>query len=133
MLDWDDFDKFDEVINKYMPDFGEGETKASQIATAINKLVYKWFNDGDVFDNSVMQGWANDLSSYANWIYNNSYSAEVQAILWRIFATKTDKEYTQLLYDLCEKMLDPDYIDKYNLDKKVGTIYSCDGPFEFTR
>ena len=69
-VDWDYFDKFEPIINKYMPDRGEGETMASQIVTAVNKLVYKWYNDGDVYDNTyILEGWANDLSDYANWLY----------------------------------------------------------------
>ena len=47
-VDWGYFNKFEDTIDKYMPSSGEGETMASQIATAINKLVYKWYNDGDV-------------------------------------------------------------------------------------
>ena len=43
---------------------------ASQLVTAVNKLVYKWYNDGDVYDNiHSLDNWANDLSSYANWPY----------------------------------------------------------------
>ena len=69
-VSWDYYNKFKDINEKYLPDEGEGDTLASQIVTAINKLVYKWYNDGDVFDNvnSGLQGWANDLSSYANWL-----------------------------------------------------------------
>ena len=45
------------------------EKSLAQAVTAVSKLVYKWFNDGDVYDNRfALPGWANDLSSYANWI-----------------------------------------------------------------
>ena len=72
-VDWSYFDKFDGIIDKYLPTKGEGETKATQIVTAINKLIYKWYNDGDVFDNTYhLEGWANDLSDYANWLYENT-------------------------------------------------------------
>ena len=66
---WDYFDRFEGIEDKYLPVQGEGETKASQIVTAVAKLVYKWYNDGDVFDNTHhLEGWANDLSDYANWL-----------------------------------------------------------------
>ena len=66
-VNWGSFNKFEDIIHKYMPAMGEGETLASQAVTAINKLIYKWYNDGDVYDNRYsLQGWANDLSSYAN-------------------------------------------------------------------
>ena len=47
-----DLIKFEELNKKYLPERGEGETKATQIVTALNKLIYKWYNDGDVFDNT---------------------------------------------------------------------------------
>ena len=66
-VDWNYYDKIEALIDKYMSDRGEGENKASQTVTAINKLVYKWYNDGDVYDNThYLDGWANDISSYAN-------------------------------------------------------------------
>ena len=76
-VEWDYFDKFQKIIDKYMSSNGEGETKASQVVTAINKLIYKWYNDGDVFDNTHhLKGWWNDLSSYANWLYKNVFESK---------------------------------------------------------
>ena len=40
-VDWGYYDKFEELVDKYMPMRGEGETKASQIVTAVSKLIYK--------------------------------------------------------------------------------------------
>ena len=69
MKSWSEFERFEPVIDRFMPLSGEGETVASQVCTAVNKLVYKWYNDGDVFDNSYeLEGWCNDL-----------YTKEVQA------------------------------------------------------
>ena len=73
-VEWSYYDtpEIDAVNEKYLPAEGEGETMATQICTAITKLVYKWYNDGDVFDNTHSLsgwGWCNDLSSYANWLY----------------------------------------------------------------
>lgn len=75
-VDWGYFDKFEWADEKYLPCRGEGETKATQIVTAISKLVYKWYNDGDVFDNThYLVGWWNDLSSYANWLEQHTDKA----------------------------------------------------------
>ena len=41
------FDKFNKVLDVYMPAQGEGDNVASQIATAVAKMAYRWFNDGD--------------------------------------------------------------------------------------
>ena len=128
-MTWRYFDRFEDVTDKYMPSMGEGETMASQICTAVNKLVYKWYNDGDVYDNTyVMDGWCNDLSSYANWLYEN---APCQEILDRISNCFSDSEYEKILKDLADKLLDAEWLESMNKEQKRGSIYECDGPFRF--
>lgn len=128
-VSWDYYDKFETLIDKYMPERGEGETKASQIVTAVNKLVYKWYNDGDVFDNTYhLEGWANDLSSYANWLAKHT---DVGKILDSIENCYYESEYENLLKYLADKLLNEEYLTEQNNLEKVGTIYNCDGKFEF--
>ena len=128
-VNWDDFDKFRDIIRKYVPDRGEGETMASQAATAINKLIYKWYNDGDVYDNRyLLQGWANDLSSYANWLYE--YIPQTRDILDRI-EQDTDNTYSDTLMLLAEKVLTPEFLNELESRSKVNSIYEAEGPFEF--
>jgi hypothetical protein len=127
-VSWDYYNKFEELTERYMPARGEGETKASQIVTAVNKLIYKWYNDGDVFDNTrYLNGWCNDLSSYANWLDENTKASR---ILHGIFGCHSDEEYEELLKDLADTLLDEKYLAE-NETKKVGTIYKCEGAFEF--
>ena len=130
-VDWGYFNKFKEIDDKYMPDSGEGETLASQVVTAINKLIYKWYNDGDVYDNvnSSMIGWANDLSSYANWL--NKYCKPASRILDSIYGCSSDDEYEGILKALADKCLSEEYLETIKDEPKQGTIYDCDGPFEF--
>ena len=101
-LSWDDFSDpvTDRIEKDFLPANGEGDSMMSQAVTATTKLIYKWFNDGDVFDNTFgLQGWANDLSDYANWLDENI--PEAAAILSRIKAVGSDESaYTQLLFDL---------------------------------
>ena len=128
-VSWDYYDKFETLIDKYMPERGEGETKASQIVTAVNKLVYKWYNDGDVFDNTYhLEGWANDLSSYANWLAEYT---DVGEILDSIENCYYESEYENLLKYLADKLLNEEYLVEQNEIEKIGTIYKCDGKFEF--
>ena len=130
-MDWSEFNKFSDIMDPYLPDMGEGETKATQVATAVSKLVYKWFNDGDVYDNTYMlEGWANDLSSYANWLHK--YIPETAPILDGIENCMGDADYEQLLYDLCQTCADPEYLAKLNQESTVGSVYDCNGPFEFS-
>lgn len=122
------------ILDKYMPSRGEGETIASQIVTAVNKLIYKWYNDGDVYDNvtSPMKGWCNDLSSYANWIYKYIPDEEVHDILLMIASCYTDEDYEKyVLEPLADATLNESFLEPYANMKKEGSIYKCDGPFEF--
>lgn len=128
--EWGYYDKFDGINEKYLPERGEGETVATQIVTAVNKLIYKWYNDGDVFDNTHhMEGWANDLSDYANWLYENTKDA--WKILNKISDCISDSEYEDLLQELADKLLDEEYLAEQNKLDKVGTIYNCDGKFKY--
>lgn len=130
-ISWSYYKKFSDVTNKYLTDVGEGTTKATQIVTAINNLVYKWYNDGDVYDNvhSYLNGWCNDLSSYANWIYENVPST--RKILMRIYHTSREDEYEHILSDLADELLQNEKLEMENEKQSVGSIYKCDGPFEF--
>lgn len=133
-VDWSYFDKFNKFDKDYLPKQGEGETLATQAVTASTKLVYKWYNDGDVYDNSNpagMTGWANDLSSYANWLAK--YIDGAKEILDRIFDLTygSDGEYEEILKDLCDLIYDDDYLKMLNEKPKEGSIYKCDGPYSW--
>lgn len=127
-VDWGYYDKFD-VDKKYLPFSGEGQTKATQIVTAVTKLIYKYYNDGDVFDNThYLSGWANDLSSYANWLY---YHTDTRSILDKIVHCFSDEDYEDLLKELADKLFDEEYLAEQNKVEKVETIYNCVGKFKF--
>lgn len=128
-VNWEYFNKYVDISDKYMLTYGEGETKASQVVTAINKLVYKWYNDGDVFDNTAhLDGWANDLSSYANWLYKHT---PAKYILNAIYDCYNDSDYEDLLKELADRLLNEEYLAEQNKIAKVDTIYKCEGKFEF--
>ena len=132
-VDWSYYDeaKFEELNGKYLPGMGEGETKATQIITAVNKLVYKWYNDGDVYDNThYLEGWCNDLSSYANWLYHHT-TEEVKEILDKIENCYDDSVYENLLKELADELFNGEYLEEQNKLKKEFSIYDYDGKFEF--
>ena len=128
-VSWDYFNQFSDISKKYMLSYGEGDTKASQIVTAVCKLIYKWYNDGDVFDNTAyLDGWVNDLSSYANWLYKHTPSKH---ILNTIYDCNNDSDYEDLLKELADKLFNEEYLIEQNQIAKVDTIYKCEGKFEF--
>jgi len=124
--------KKDDVIEKYMPRNGEGETKASQVVTAMNKLIYKWWNDGDVFDNTKgLKEGCNDLSSYANWLYIHT-TENARAIMDTVYDCKNDDDYDVLLNNLGDELLlNTELLKEYEKMDKEGTIYKCNGMFKF--
>lgn len=124
------FNKFKQINDSYLPDTGEGDTMATQICTAVNKLIYGWYNDGDVYDNTYMiDGWCNDLSSYANWLYGHVSASK--SILLRIKDVYNGDDYENLLNQLCNALLNNKVMKIYDSNLKQGSIYSCDGPFKF--
>lgn len=127
---WSYYDRFKDVDAKYLPSQGEGENLAAQIDTAVSKLIYKWYNDGDVYDNTYyLKGWANDLSSYANWLA--TYIPEAAPILSQISLAKTDANYENILKELNDTVCTMEFLsDKENLPKR-GSIYNCYGPYKF--
>lgn len=131
MKDWGYFNRYQPTNYKYLPATGQGTTIATQTVTAVTKLVYKWYNDGDVYDNvhSEMEGWLNDLSSYANWLWY--MFPEAHGILGRIKDCRDDGDYEDLLADLAELLLDMDKLDRLNEKPACESIYDCEGPFEF--
>lgn len=132
-VSWEYYNKFDGVNDKYFVPSGEGETLASQIVVAINQLIYKWYNDGDVYDNSSpcgLTGGANDMSSYANWLAK--YVDGAKEILDTIFNLDygDEGEYEKILRRLADEYLDLDFLKTAEVPKE-GSIYNCDGPYKF--
>lgn len=126
---WEYFNRFKGIIDKYMEPSGEGATMASQTVTAVNKLVFKWYNDGDVFDNTgKLSGWLNDLSDYANWLYNNV--PETQSILLKVSECDSG-DYEHLLKELSNLCLTERFLIKYEEKPKQGSVYNAEGPFVF--
>lgn len=129
-VDWNYFNKFEPIEDIYLPTRGEGDTMATQITTAVCKLVYKWYNDGDVFDNSYqLEGWWNDLSSFANWLYKNV--PESQQILKEIRDCEDDDDYEQLLKELADTLLDEGLLADYAEQPAIDSVYDSTGPFRY--
>ena len=129
-VDWSYFDKFEYYNDILLPSKGDGITMASQAVTACCKLVYKYYNDGDVYCNEYyLDGWVNDISGSANWLYK--YIPETKEILVRIKTCRTDIEYEHILKDLCDYLYQDNILNKLNQKAKVGDAYDEEGPFHF--
>lgn len=130
-VEWSYYEKFDEMLEKHLPVMGEGESLGSQIVTAVNKLIYKWYNDGDVYDNTgFLKGWCNDLSSYANWL-DTHCKLEIGNKLSKIYEIHNEIEYEDLLKNVADVLFESDFIEFMSMLPKDGSIYSCKGKFRF--
>lgn len=128
-VNWEYFDKFEAITNKYLPDMGEGDNMATQAVTALCKLIYKWYNDGDVFDNTYfLLGWANDLSNEANWLCQNT---PISVELDRITDARTEGDYEQILKSCADKIFSEELLSELAKKEAVGSIYDCAGPYNY--
>lgn len=132
-ITWSSFDtpESNALEEKYLPDQGDGDNMASQAVTAATRLIYKWFNNGDVYDNSYgLSGWVNDISGSANWLAKHVPGA--RDILWRIQKTHSEEEYvSNILWPLFNLVYDSKLLSSLEKKPKVDDAYSCKGPFEF--
>jgi len=124
---WDYFDKYEDLIDKYMPNRGEGDTMASQICTAINKLIYRYFNDGDWYDNTTSGTYGENISDYANWLYNH-----IPGIQDRMMTVKdmySGNDYVAVLAYIAAFCLRENKLAEWNTQPKQGSIYHSKWPF----
>lgn len=130
-VSWDYFDKYQDIADEFGV-VGESKNMANQIVSAISILIYRWYNDGDTYDNlDGLIGSYNDISSFANWLY--TYCPETQEILKSIYDVSGDMSmYENILKGLADTMFNKTILNKY-VDKQVeGNIFKCDGPFKNT-
>ena len=104
-VDWSYFDKFDPLQDKYLPNRGEGDTIATQIVTAVAKLIYKWYNDGDVFDNTwYLDGWLNDLSSDRHTACRGVAPRSVAGCMVRSYMSRTGTDVQPLVVESANRV-----------------------------
>lgn len=127
---WTEFDKFSDIEQKYLPNMGEGDNMATQVVTACSKLIYKWYNDGDTYDNTNMEGWANDLSDYANWLAEYAGCGPILDKVFNLSYNDTDG-YENILYQLAEYCFDEEFLAECEKKPKEGSVYDCSGDYVF--
>ena len=111
------------LTNKYLPSRGQGDTKASQLVTAANKIIYGWYNNGD-----TISGDGNDLTSYANWIDQHIKEPEIRKILKDDYIDYIDTYYlSEIILPLIKFVFREDFLEKLASQEVEGDIYECQG------
>ena len=111
------------LTNKYLPEDGQGENKASQLVTAANKIIYGWYNNGDTISDGD-----NDLTSYANWIDRHIKEPEIRKILKDDFIDYDDTYYlSEIILPLIKFVFREDFLEGLAVQEVEGDIYECQG------
>ena len=126
MVGWDYYDKFGPIEEKYIPDRGEGDNMATQAAVCVSKLVYEWYNNGGIYDNTHnLHFVCNEVDCYANWLYTNLGIMSLAAIAY----CETEDDYEEVLRKVADEVLNQRLLTKLEKKPLCGTIYKCKGPF----
>lgn len=118
---WSDYDQFEDILNRYLPEDGQGETRAEQTVTAINKLVYAFYNNDAVIADALPE-YDPDLKSYATWLRKHTSSRAVLLLVKLEDAEDLDS-YAEYLYELTDYLLDEPKLRTLSKYNTVGDIY----------
>ena len=114
------------LTDQYMPSRGQGENKAQQLVTATNKILYKWYNDGDTIDCN-----GNYLTSYANWIETNFKDTKSIFDAAVGIGYNDDAYITDVLIPLTKFTFNESLLSELEKQSSVGSIYNYDGRFVY--
>lgn len=113
------FDKISKY-KKYIPDYDEGDTLATQAATATLKVVYRRFNDGDFI--GILSGPGSEvLDSYVSWLA--THIMETKDAIDALISSRTEDEYDENLEVLVDEVFNDITLDKYSKMPKEDSIY----------
>lgn len=118
---WSDYDQFEDILNRYLPEEGQGDTRAGQTVTAINKLVYAFYNNDAVIAD-VLPEYDPNLKSYATWLRKHTSSRAVLLLVKLEDAEDLDS-YAEYLYELTDYLLDEPKLRTLSKYNTVGDIY----------
>ena len=118
---WSEYDQFEDILNRYLPEEGQGDTRAAQAVTAINNLVYAFYNDGTVVAENLPE-YDPDLNCYAKWLRKHMSSRAVLLVI-KLEDAETLDEYSQILFELTDYLLDEPRLRTLAKYKTVGDIY----------
>ena len=129
MREWGSFEKF-KKINDNLPPVGDGDSRGTQASTAICKLVYRYYNDGDIYDNTYSLSGAGDIicTGCANWLWQYIDGADVILDKIKKLHLNDGDGYAEILYKVAE--LVESQMDELLTKEKVGDAYMGDGPYK---
>ncbi len=125
-----DIEEYSKVLQKYVSASGEGDTMASQVATAVNRILGRFLNDGDTI-------WSYSLCNEADWLYENAgpeVSDMIDNINDYVFAGSPtldgydENTYTEWIGELLDFVCYGGLLESLADEPATGSIYDCSGP-----
>ena len=101
--DW----SFEHLFDTLVPDSGKCDTLAGEIVRAINKIEYRWFNDGDRFNEDYgIETCGQPAYFLADYIYEDEDEAPFRDIILNVDTDGDDLAYERLIDELKDKASD---------------------------
>lgn len=98
--DWPDNKEFNALFDQYVPGQGHANTLGGELIRAVNKIVYRYYNDGD----RVGVDYGNETCNpAARFIEKNSKLEPLARKLWNVYS---DREYEELLDKLMQATIE---------------------------
>ncbi len=101
--------KLEEWFDEYVPAEGTADTLGGEIVRAVERVAYRWYNDGDM----IFHGYGNVTVTPA-WRFISKFVPNIDCP-----EKFDDKPYTEYIEDLCEIVVDyltehPEVFEKRN-------------------
>jgi len=115
------------LYNKLVPGQGDAETVEGEMLRAINRLIYRWYNDGDKY----YEGYGTETAGPAHSFLVNARHPQREAMNQLFKEFISDDEYEKMLNDILDVILD--HIEsrqgKYTKNT-LGGIFNYEPEFE---
>lgn len=114
MVLWSEYDQFEDILNQYLPDVGQGDSKASQAVVCVNALVYAFYNESDTSSTQVQK--------CSKWLKDNIPIA--RKYVEKLEDAESMNDYSDALYALADRILDNRALPVLAKQPAVGDVYS---------
>lgn len=104
-------DKFEALFDEYVPRSGKSDSLGAEIIRAVNKIVYRWYNDGDIFFMGYGKETCGEAAKFLIDLYDNTDDHEYLEDFWSLLVDFADEVANNGDY------YDPKSFDKYIKDK----------------
>ena len=119
---WPDNKEFDALFDQYVPKKGPADTVGGELIRAVNKIFYRYYNDGD----RVGVDYGNETCNpAARFIEKNTKLEPLASKLWDY---SSDEEYEELLAELMQATIEVCKEDNLFEQRNTDDMYNYTDP-----